>query len=207
MNIIIFDDITKIDKKSFNIYYPYETNEVEELLYNNRIDLVVANYFFFDFFKELKNYFEFKLIFLDSFYDINHLKNAFEIGDDYLIKPVIEEELIIRIKYHLKNFELKNIIKYKDIFFHTFSKKLYKNNKLIKCSPGEIKLIELFLTNLNKPLSKNTLFQTINSFSYGTLRVFLTKIRKIGLEIEYNRVNETYLLKNFSFLIAFLYCT
>jgi len=194
MNIIIFDDITKIDEKTFNIFYPYKLNEVEELLYNNRIDLVVANFYFFDFFKELKSYFEFKLIFVDNYYDINHLKNAFEIGDDYLIKPVIEEELIIRIKYHLKNFKPKNIITYKDIFFHTFSKKLYKKNQLIKCSPSEIKLIELFLTNLNKPISKNTLFQTINSFSYGTLRVFLTKIRKIGFEIEYNRVNETYTL-------------
>jgi len=52
----------------------------------------------------------------------------------------------------------------------------------------------LFLSNLNKPVSKDRIYDTLQTQSYGSLRVYISKLKKIGLEITYDRTNSSYTL-------------
>ena len=71
--------------------------------------------------------------------DLKHLKYALTVGDEYLVKPLIMEELKIRIDYRYKKEfrQHKTTIKYKNFFYNVVLKQLFKNNERIKTTPNE----------------------------------------------------------------------
>ena len=180
----------------YNITIASSSEEILDLTYENNYNLYIVNFYFYNIIKELKECGDnTTTIFIDDYYDILHLKKSFLIGDDYLIQPLILEELQIRVDYHYRKiFKNGNIIKYKNFFYHISSKQLYLKNDKIKISPNETKLLELFLSNLNKPVSKDRIYDTLQTQSYGSLRVYISKLKKIGLEITYDRANSSYTL-------------
>ena len=135
-------------------------------------------------------------ILVDEFYNFSNFKQAYRYGDDYILKPIYMEELLVKLEYHQrKKFGQRSfIIRYKDFFLHKKTKQLYKDKELLSLSPNEMKLVELFFTNQNKPLPKGLLFEELQSNSDGSLRVYISKLKKIGLDINYQRANSSYQL-------------
>jgi DNA-binding response OmpR family regulator len=137
-------------------------------------------------------------IFIDEYYNFANLKHSFKIGDDYILKPLYLEELAVRIHYHYSKIyrDIDNIISYRDFYFHTNTKQLFFKKEKRKLSPSELILIELFFRSINKPLSKDIFFEELSSSSDGSLRVYISKLKKIGLEITYERALNSYTLRN-----------
>jgi len=135
-------------------------------------------------------------IFIDEYYSLNNLKKAFRVGDDYILKPLYTEELKVRIHYHYSKIYNcnNNIILYKEFLFHANTKQLFYKKEKIKLSPSELILVELFVRSINKPISKDTLFEELESTSDGSLRVYISKLKKIGLDITYERALNSYTL-------------
>jgi len=135
-------------------------------------------------------------IFIDEYYSLNNLKKAFRVGDDYILKPIFSDELKVRIHYHYSKIYNcnNNIILYKEFYFHANTKQLFYKKEKIKLSPSELILVELFFSSKNKPLSKDTLFEELESTSDGSLRVYISKLKKIGLDITYERALNSYTL-------------
>ena len=182
----------------FNITIANTAEEIIKLTYLTQYNLYIINFIFYKTIKELKEAGDqTPTIFIDDYYNIYNLKETFKIADDYLIQPLILEELQIRVNYHYKKTFQENttIIRYKDFFYHNRSKQLYLKNKKLKLSPNELKILELFLSNLTQPLSKSMILEAIESDSDGSLRVYISKLKKLGFEIEYNRYTRSYLLK------------
>lgn len=129
-------------------------------------------------------------IFLTSLNDIASLSRGFEVGaDDYLKKPFDFDELLVRIQAVLrKSFStMKNEIIYKDLSYKISNNELLKNGELIPFSPLESKLLSLFFKRVNETITKQELLyelDNINESSEGALRVYITKLRKSGLEIQ-----------------------
>ncbi len=183
----------------YKIDIAYDNQDILNLTFEQRYDLYIVNYYFYDVFVELENYNKSsKIIFVDEYYDLSHIKNSFRIGDEYLLKPLVLEELIIRVDYFYERLfnSRKTIIPYKDFFFHKNTKQLYKDNVLIKLTPNELKLVELFLLYIDNPMSKDILFDRLKSYSDGSLRVYISKLHKIGFDIQYSRANSSYMLKS-----------
>ena len=131
-----------------------------------------------------------------TYYDISHIKKTFLIADEYMIKPLVFEELKIRVDYYYRKLfnHSKNIILYKDFYFHVNSKQLFLGTQKVKLSPNEMKLIELFLTYINKPISKDIIYDKLESSSDGSLRVYISKLNKLGFSISYDRAIVSYIL-------------
>jgi len=183
----------------YDVDIAYENQDILDFTLEQEYDLFIINYYFYNTMLELNNYNKnAKVLFIDEYYDIQHLKKSLEIADNYMIKPLVFEELQIRVQYYYKKiFNTKNtVIVYKDFFFHKHTQQLFLKNSPIKLTPNELKLVELFMLYVNKPIKKDTLFELLNSYSDGTLRVYICKLKKIGLDILYSRSNSSYYLEN-----------
>jgi len=128
-------------------------------------------------------------IFITSLNDITSLSKGFDVGaDDYIKKPFDFDELLIRIKALVrKSYQsYTSLISVANFSFDIQKDELYKDNKFIKLSPYELHLVRLFFKNLDQTLVKEYIFEILNDgkeMSEGALRVHITKLRKIGLNI------------------------
>ncbi len=129
-------------------------------------------------------------IFLTSLNDIASLSRGFEVGaDDYIKKPFDFDELLVRIQAVLRKSysAMQNEICYKDLVYKISNNELLKGQELIHFSPLESKLLSLFFKRINETITKQELLyelDNINESSEGALRVYITKLRKSGLEIQ-----------------------
>lgn len=128
-------------------------------------------------------------IFITALIDINSLEKGFDVGaDDYIRKPFESKELLVRINTQIKKSfnSYENILKYKDLEYDIKSKILTKDKNIIHLSPSECELLELFLKNQGKVISKDEILFTLKDGELGsdaTLRVQISKLKKVGLEI------------------------
>jgi DNA-binding response OmpR family regulator len=129
-------------------------------------------------------------IFLTSLNDIASLSRGFEVGaDDYIKKPFDFDELLIRIQALLrKSFNAKeNEIKYNSLLYKISTNELLDDGELIQLAPQEKKLLSLMFKRMNETITKQELLHeldSVNESSEGALRVYMTKLRKVGLEIQ-----------------------
>ncbi len=110
--------------------------------------------------------------------------NAFETGaDDYVTKPFISEELLLRVKARLKeNQPENNILKVEDLQINTDTMEVKRGSRKIELTPQEYKLLEHLMNNREKVLSRETLLNRIwpNSFDIETrvVDVYISYLRK-----------------------------
>jgi DNA-binding response OmpR family regulator len=130
-------------------------------------------------------------IFLTSLSDIASLSKGFEVGaDDYLKKPFDFDELLVRIGAVLrKSFASQvNEVSYKELHYKIATNELFDGQgKLLLLAPQEQKLLALFFKRIDETVRKYDLLYELDSegeSSEGALRVYINKLRKIGLEIQ-----------------------
>ena len=103
--------------------------------------------------------------------------------DDYLSKPFEPLELILRIK-KLLNPRINNIKVDKKYYFGDFiyesnTKKLNKNNKIVKLTTNEDYLLEILIKNINKEISREYIGEKLNVDSnLRSVYVIVARLRK-----------------------------
>lgn len=104
-------------------------------------------------------------------------------ADDYLIKPFAFEELLARVKALLRrpNNHLGTLLKVGDLELNTINFKVKKKDKEIKLTPTEFKLLEYFMRNPGRVLSKNELIEHVWNYDAdilpNTVEVFVRLLR------------------------------
>lgn len=98
---------------------------------------------------------------------------GFESGaDDYLVKPFEFKELLFRIKSLLKRQvqspENTNILKFSDIELNLDSKLVMRENQTIQLTAREFALMEYFLRNPNRSISKIEIAEKVWSINFDT---------------------------------------
>ena len=117
----------------------------------------------------------------------NQLKiktQSYDLGcDDYLIKPFEPMELILRIN-KLLNPRINNVRVDKKYYFGDFiyesnTKKLNKNNKIVKLTTNEEYLLEILIKNMNKEISREYIGEKLNVDSnLRSVDVIVARLRK-----------------------------
>jgi len=118
---------------------------------------------------------------------------GFEIGaDDYITKPFIVEELLARVKAHIRRSnrsEISNIIKIGEIEINLESYEVYKDKKRIDLSTREFELLSYLMKNAGIVLTKEKIFDSVWGTDYneiGTVAVHVKNLRsKLDPEEKY----------------------
>ena len=121
---------------------------------------------------------------------------GFEIGgDDYVTKPFDNQELLLKVKSHLRkdkrnlNESNNNIIKIGDIEINKESFEAKKDGKIIDLSTREFELLKYLMENKGIVLSKSQIFDAVWGSNYGeisTVAVHMKKLRdKLDKEEKY----------------------
>ena len=103
-------------------------------------------------------------------------------AEDYITKPFLTKELLIRIKKILDRHNKHNIIKIKEFTFDTLNLRVFKNNTEIRLTSLETRLLFLLINNLNKTITREILLEYIwewtgNDVNDNTLTVYFKRIR------------------------------
>lgn len=122
-------------------------------------------------------------------------------ADDYITKPFSPTELIARLRSLLRRLhsnvieeEASDILISGDFTLNAADRKFFKNNKEIELTPKEFEILELFMKNIGKSLSRDQLLNEIWGKNYfGDLKVVDVNIRRIRKKIENEPANPAYL--------------
>lgn len=116
-------------------------------------------------------------IFISALGDISSITKGFSLGaDDYLKKPFFPEELLVRIE--AKFFKLNQIIHYGTITYNPKTNDVTKDGTLINLGDVQLPLLRLFITNIGRTLTKESLFDLMEHPSDSALRVAINKLKQ-----------------------------
>ncbi len=182
---------------SYEVDLAWTEEDILSLTYEKHYDLYIIHFNALQTIQSLRDAEDTTpVIYIDEYYSLEHMKLAFLHGDDYLIKPLYMDDLSVRIDYYYRKIynHKNNIIIYKDFYYHLNTHQLFKGRERIKLSPNELKLLEVLLTHRNKPVNKTYISETLESHSDGSLRVYISKLNKLGFSIDYDRSISSYIL-------------
>ena len=116
-------------------------------------------------------------------------------GDDYLLKPFDMEELVMRIKAHLRRenrLHSKNEFKItKNLIVDFSQKKIYYDNNEIILSNKEFQIVELLVRNSGLVIDQETIYERIWGFnSEGDCKVVKEHIRRIRNKFHEHKVED-----------------
>lgn len=116
------------------------------------------------------------VIFISAMTDIATITQGFTLGaDDYLKKPFYPEELLVRIQ--AKFAKLSQIIVHKTIQFNPLTHEVKKEDHLLSLGEVQLPFLQLFIENIGKTITKESLFDLMEHPSDSALRVAINKLK------------------------------
>lgn len=168
------------------------------------LDLMLPNVSGYDICKEVRDLkYTFPIIMLTARDQEIDKVTGLNIGaDDYITKPFGVKELLARIKARLRraNAYTKSgpveILKLGDVKIDLNDAKVKKpNQEEEELSTREVEIIEFFLANANRPISRDDLLEKVWRYEYSTnTRTVDVHISKLRAKIEQNPDDPKYLV-------------
>ncbi|RZL27921.1 MAG: response regulator transcription factor [Pedobacter sp.] len=130
-------------------------------------------------------------------------------ADDYLVKPFHLKELLARVSALLRRQNIEEIqqsheLVYEDLILNTYSKEVWRNGQNINLSAKEFVLLELFMRNPNRLLSRQFIAEQAWEINFETgtnvIDVYINFLRKkIDKDFErkliHTKINMGYIFK------------
>lgn len=189
------DTVTEfLEDQGYDVKSTFDGNEAEESLYESKYDLLLLdiNTPGINGFKVLHNARESGVtapaIFITSLSSVEDFEKGYQSGcDDFIRKPFVLKELLIRMETLLKRgfyHEKKEFIEISDsVKYDIDANMLIGNGKPINMGIKESKLLKIFITSANKILTHERLYTHLWDFdeepSDTSLRTYIKNLRKI----------------------------
>lgn len=176
-----------LEQNNYQVLSAKSIKESKEYLEKN-LDLIILDVTLpdgdgFEFYKMNIKEREIPTIFLTAKDLEDDIVKGLSLGaEDYITKPFLPKELLIRIKKIIDRHNKTNIIKIKEFTFDTLNLKVLKNNTEIRLTSLETRLLFVLINNLNKTITRETLLEHIwewtgNDVNDNTLTVYFKRIR------------------------------
>lgn len=187
----IVDSLTEfLMKEDYKITAVPGQRKAQEVLRTERFDLVLLDISLKDgngysLCSEIKSEYDIPVIFLTASGDEASVVAGFDLGaDDYIAKPFRPRELVSRIKNALRKYQHDNgRIVIGDLFIDTDSGRVSKGEKEIVLSALEFRILQIFLENRGRILSREALLEDVwdiagNFVNDNTLSVYIKRLRE-----------------------------
>ena len=176
-----------LEQNNYQVLRAKSIKESKEYLEKN-LDLIILDVTLpdgdgFEFYKMNIKEREIPTIFLTAKDLEDDIVKGLSLGaEDYITKPFLPKELLIRIKKIIDRHNKTNIIKIKEFTFDTLNLRVFKNNTEIRLTSLETRLLFLLINNLNKTITREILLEYIwewtgNDVNDNTLTVYFKRIR------------------------------
>ncbi len=189
-----------LKKNNYEVISAYSGTE-GLLLHDKSIDLILLDLMLpgksgKEIILELKEKKDVPIIVMSAIHELETKLDLFKLGaEDYVTKPFSNEELLARIKVHLRNRKDSNssILKFKDIVLDKNNYQVICNNKEVVLTKNEFELLKTLMEYPNQVFTKSALFDAVwkdlDTADDNTLNVHISKIRnklkENNPEIEY----------------------
>lgn len=112
-------------------------------------------------------------------------------GDDYITKPFVVEELVARIKSHIRREWRKsagggNIAKIGEIEIHKDSYEVYLSGNRVDLSTREFQVLTYLFENAGIVLSKEQIFNAVWGENYGDMGTVTVQIKNLRDKLDPN---------------------
>ena len=113
-----------------------------------------------------------------------------EIGDDYIAKPFVVEELVARVKAHIRREQrnladpAKDIIKVGDIEINIASYEVKKSGKVVPFSTREFQLLQYLMENAGNVLTREQIFAHVWDTEFGDIGTVAVNIKSVRDKID-----------------------
>ncbi|HCL4438048.1 TPA: response regulator transcription factor [Clostridium botulinum] len=179
-------------KEGYNVIATDSMKEYQQKLNKEKVDLIILDINLpdgngFDYCLDIRKTSNIPIIFLTSLDSEIDVVNGLDMGaDDYITKPFRLRELISRVNAIIRRTSNDcdfNIIQSKDIFFYINEMKIEKHGKEIFLSKTELKLLQYFMKNYQKILSKEQIIESLwnidgEFINENTVAVNIRRIRE-----------------------------
>ncbi len=117
------------------------------------------------------------VIYVSAMNDLSTITKGFALGaEDYLKKPFFPEELLVRIE--AKFAKRQQGIHHGIIDYNPVTREVRRNGQFLSLGEVQLPLLELFIRNIGKTLTKETLFDVMEHPSDTALRVAINKLKQ-----------------------------
>lgn len=200
-NILLIEDDRPLNKaisiyfkkEKFYVFSSFSGQEALDILFQNNLDLIILDINLpdlsgFDLIEQIKIINSNIPILILSACDLDSaILHGFNLGaEDYVTKPFNIEILHKKINVILKRNTKNTFYKDDHLFFDKNTSKLVIDNKEIKLTPIEFKLLSLFLENQNQIILKETIIEKIwdSNENYVDEHTLLVNISRLRNKIE-----------------------
>ncbi|OUL22231.1 DNA-binding response regulator [Nostoc sp. RF31YmG] len=110
-------------------------------------------------------------------------------ADDYVVKPFSIEELLARIRAHLRRTQETNqdILQFEDLSLSHRTRQVYRGNRAIELTAKEFDLLEYILSHPRQVFTKDQILQKVWGYDFmGNSNIIEVYIRYLRLKLEEN---------------------
>ncbi|EGJ29765.1 MULTISPECIES: response regulator transcription factor [Moorena] len=117
-------------------------------------------------------------------------------ADDYVVKPFSVEELLARVRAHLRRNQTEdpNILQFADLSLNHSTREVYRGQRLIELTVKEFDLLEYLLAHPRQVLTREQILERVWGYDFmGDSNIIEVYIRYLRLKLEAN--NESRLVQ------------
>lgn len=183
--------VTCLEKANYTVFESMNGEEALDLMDTEYIDLIVTDIMMpemngYELIKELREAkYEVPILIITAKEDIEDKKQGFNLGaDDYMVKPINIDELILRVKSLLKRTKKANekILKFGEVTLDYDKLEIQKKGKIYQLTQKEFYLTYKLLSSPDKIFKRQELIEEIwgleNESDFRTVDVHIKRIRE-----------------------------
>lgn len=199
--ILIVDDEKEIaelisdalNDEGFETTIKYEGISAIEEIKNNNYDLILLDIMMpslsgIEVCQEIRNITTCPIIFVTAKISLKDKIEGFNIGaDDYITKPFEVQELIARVKAHIrreKREKVNNILKIGAIEINKDNYEVKKDGQIIPVSTKEFSLLSYLMENAGSILSKEQIYNSVWQTEYGDIGTVAVNIKSLRKKLD-----------------------
>ena len=204
-NVLVVEDdknlrklvVTCLKKKNYNVLEVENGEKALEVMDTNYVDIIISDIMMphmdgYELIRELREAnFNVPILLITAKSDISDKRTGFLLGaDDYMVKPIEIEEMLLRIEVLLRRAQNANKKKIEigKLFIDYDQRTIIRNGVIYNLALKEFQLLYKFLTKPNVILTRQELIDEIwgleSESDYRTIDVHVKRIREKLFDID-----------------------